>query len=55
MGLINQILKHKLLFVETPDVAETSLALENFKLACSNGRGAIFLSIARGFNPCTTT
>eukprot|EP01127_Copromyxa_protea_P018211 TRINITY_DN5675_c0_g1_i1.p1 TRINITY_DN5675_c0_g1~~TRINITY_DN5675_c0_g1_i1.p1 ORF type:complete len:762 (+),score=107.42 TRINITY_DN5675_c0_g1_i1:36-2321(+) len=48
MGLVNQILKHKLLFVETPDVAETSLALENFKLACSNGRGAIFLSIARG-------
>lgn len=48
MGLINQILRYKLLFVETPDVAETSLALESFKLACSNGRGAIFLSIARG-------
>ena len=48
MGLINQILKQKLLFVETPDVGETSLALENFKLACTNGRGAVFLSIGRG-------
>jgi DNA excision repair protein ERCC-2 len=27
---------------------ETSLALENYKKACDNGRGAVFFSIARG-------
>lgn len=27
MGLLNQVLANKLLFVETPDVAETTLAL----------------------------
>ena len=48
MGLINQILKHKLLFVETSDITETSMALSNYRLACDNGRGAVFLSVARG-------
>eukprot|EP01119_Soliformovum_irregulare_P012540 TRINITY_DN3266_c0_g1_i1.p1 TRINITY_DN3266_c0_g1~~TRINITY_DN3266_c0_g1_i1.p1 ORF type:complete len:778 (+),score=213.38 TRINITY_DN3266_c0_g1_i1:151-2484(+) len=48
MGILNQALAHKLLFVETPDVAETSLALENYRKACDNGRGAILFSVARG-------
>ncbi|KXN70441.1 DNA repair helicase [Conidiobolus coronatus NRRL 28638] len=48
MGILNQAWKHKLIFVETPDAAETSLALENYRLACDNGRGAILLSVARG-------
>jgi DNA excision repair protein ERCC-2 len=48
MGLVNQILKHKLLFVETPDIHETSIALANYKLACDCGRGAVFLSVSRG-------
>eukprot|EP01125_Pyxidicula_operculata_P016556 TRINITY_DN5709_c0_g1_i3.p1 TRINITY_DN5709_c0_g1~~TRINITY_DN5709_c0_g1_i3.p1 ORF type:complete len:553 (-),score=47.38 TRINITY_DN5709_c0_g1_i3:25-1683(-) len=48
MGLLNQILKHKLLFIETSDIGETSLALANFKLACDSGRGGVFLSVARG-------
>ncbi|KAJ1983804.1 TFIIH/NER complex ATP-dependent 5'-3' DNA helicase subunit [Dimargaris verticillata] len=48
MGLIKEVWKHKLLFVETPDAAETSLALENYRIACNNGRGAILLSVARG-------
>lgn len=34
-----QILKNKLIFVETADIAETSVALDNFKLACDSGRG----------------
>jgi DNA excision repair protein ERCC-2 len=48
MGLVNQILKHKLLFVETPDIHDTSIALHNYKLACDCGRGAVFLSVSRG-------
>jgi len=47
-GIIDQILKHKLLFIETQDAAETSLALLNFQKACENGRGAVLLSVARG-------
>lgn len=47
-GIIKEILQHKLIFAETPDSSETSLALKNYKLACDNGRGAVFLSISRG-------
>ncbi|KAG8784035.1 DNA-dependent ATPase of the nucleotide excision repair factor 4 complex, partial [Serendipita sp. 397] len=39
---------HKLIFVETPDANETSIALENYRRACNNGRGAVLLSVARG-------
>ena len=47
-GIIDSIQKHKLLFIETVDAAETSLALINYQKACENGRGAVLLSIARG-------
>ncbi|ESP02287.1 hypothetical protein LOTGIDRAFT_238022 [Lottia gigantea] len=47
-GIIDQIQKRKLLFIETPDAAETSLALLNYQKACENGRGAVLLSVARG-------
>ena len=47
-GIIDQILKHKLLFIETQDAAETTLALYNYQKACENGRGAVLLSVARG-------
>ena len=64
------LVQHKLVFIETTDVLETTLALENFKRACdqvspsphlraanvchmclvsdAKGRGAVFLSVARG-------
>ncbi|RCH91594.1 DNA-dependent ATPase of the nucleotide excision repair factor 4 complex, partial [Rhizopus azygosporus] len=48
MGILNEAWKYKLIFVETPDAAETSLALANYRKACDNGRGAILLSVARG-------
>ncbi len=38
----------KLVFIETVDVVETTLALDNFRRACDCGRGAVFLSVARG-------
>ena len=47
-GVIEQIQRHKLLFIETQDAAETSLALINYIKACENGRGAVLLSVARG-------
>ena len=34
--------------METPDANETSIALENYRRACDNGRGAVLLSVARG-------
>eukprot|EP00743_Colponemidia_sp_Colp-15_P011079 GILK01012308.1.p1 GENE.GILK01012308.1~~GILK01012308.1.p1 ORF type:complete len:767 (-),score=129.90 GILK01012308.1:182-2482(-) len=48
MDVLKQILQHKLLFIETKDVVETTLALENYRRACDVGRGAIFFSVARG-------
>ena len=47
-GVLKRVLEHKLVFIETKDVVETTLALDNFKRACDSGKGAIFLSVARG-------
>lgn len=48
MGILDEVWKYKLILVETPDAQETSVALETYRKACSNGRGAILLSVARG-------
>ena len=48
MGIMRQLTKSKLVFIETKDVVETTLALDNFRRACDSGRGAVFLSVARG-------
>ena len=48
MGVINGLLQHKLLFLETPDSHETSIALASYRAACDSGRGAVLLSVARG-------
>uniref|UniRef100_A0A3P8V5P8 DNA 5'-3' helicase n=1 Tax=Cynoglossus semilaevis TaxID=244447 RepID=A0A3P8V5P8_CYNSE len=47
-GILENIQRNKLIFIETPDAAETSMALEKYQQACENGRGAILLSVARG-------
>lgn len=47
-GILEEIMKHKLVFIETQDVVETSLALDNFRRACDCGRGGVFFSVARG-------
>jgi DNA excision repair protein ERCC-2 len=47
-GVLQQVMQHKLVFIETQDVVETSLALDNYRRACNCGRGAVFLSVARG-------
>ncbi|KAK5467075.1 TFIIH/NER complex ATP-dependent 5'-3' DNA helicase subunit [Exophiala xenobiotica] len=48
MGILDQIWTYKLILVETPDAQETSLALETYRTACENGKGAILLCVARG-------
>ena len=47
-GILDQIWTYKLILVETPDAQETSLALETYRTACCNGRGAVLLCVARG-------
>lgn len=48
MGILDEVWKYKLILVETPDSQETSLALETYRTACSNGRGAVMFCVARG-------
>ncbi|KAI1104435.1 putative excision repair protein rhp3 [Jackrogersella minutella] len=48
MGILDEVWKYKLILVETPDAQETSLALETYRTACCNGRGAVLLCVARG-------
>uniref|UniRef100_A0A2P2LDT9 DNA 5'-3' helicase n=1 Tax=Rhizophora mucronata TaxID=61149 RepID=A0A2P2LDT9_RHIMU len=46
--ILKEIMQHKLVFIETQDVVETTLALDNYRKACDCGRGAVFFSVARG-------
>ena len=39
LGMLMPVQAHKLIFVETKDIVETSLALDSFKKACDSGRG----------------
>mmetsp|Transcript_34561 Transcript_34561/g.97475 ORF Transcript_34561/g.97475 Transcript_34561/m.97475 type:complete len:753 (+) Transcript_34561:3-2261(+) len=48
MGILQELMQHKLVFIETQDVVETTLALDNYRRACDCGRGAVFFSVARG-------
>ncbi|QDZ25410.1 DNA repair helicase Rad3 [Chloropicon primus] len=48
MGILRDIMQNKLVFIETQDVVETTLALDNYRRACDCGRGAVFFSVARG-------
>lgn len=48
MDILDTVWKYKLILVETPDSQETSLALETYRTACNNGRGAVLLCVARG-------
>tara|TARA_B110000305_G_scaffold158100_1_gene174833 strand:- start:77 stop:361 length:285 start_codon:yes stop_codon:yes gene_type:complete len=48
MKILNKLTEKKLVFIETKDVMETSIALTNFKKACDCGKGGLFLSVARG-------
>ena len=47
-GIMANVQKYKLVFFETQNHSETTLALENYYKACDNGRGAVLLAVARG-------
>ena len=47
-GVLDSVQKHKLIFIETPDAVETSIALQNYHKACAIARGAVLLCVARG-------
>ncbi|XP_075239150.1 general transcription and DNA repair factor IIH helicase subunit XPD-like [Convolutriloba macropyga] len=47
-GILDNVQRHKLIFIETQDAVETSMALTNYHKACANGRGAVLLCVARG-------
>jgi hypothetical protein len=49
-SLMQDIMQHKLVFIETQDVVETTLALDNYRRACDCGRGAVFFSVARYYS-----
>ena len=36
-GILNEVWNHKLIFVETPDSNETSIALENYRRVSAAG------------------
>ena len=53
-GILREIMQHKLIFMETQDVVETTLALDNYRRACneeeSRGIKTFFLLIHRYIN-----
>ena len=48
MGIIEIFQKYKLLWMETRNLEDTSVALTNYRAACDVSRGSVFLSVARG-------
>ena len=48
LGILTALREHKLLFIETKDIVETTLSLNHYKRSCDAGRGGLFLSVARG-------
>ena len=48
IDILDDILKYKLIFIESRNAEETSVTLAAFKLACERGRGAVLFALARG-------
>lgn len=48
MGILAKIQSHKLLFIETSNSSETTIALDAYRKSCEIGRGGCFISVARG-------
>lgn len=46
--VVDEVMKYKLIFMETEVAAESAMALENYMKAIESGRGAVFLGVARG-------
>lgn len=46
--IMSDIMKYKLVFIETPNAEETENTLANYHNVCDSGRGAVLLGVARG-------
>ncbi|CAH8336893.1 unnamed protein product [Eruca vesicaria subsp. sativa] len=44
-GILKEIMQQKLVFFETEDVVDTTLALENYRKACDSGRGGVMCTM----------
>ncbi|GAB2215587.1 hypothetical protein Droror1_Dr00019976 [Drosera rotundifolia] len=51
IGILKDIMQHKLVFIETQDVVETTLALHNYRKACDCGRGLRGNSLSGTLSP----
>eukprot|EP01053_Blabericola_migrator_P013469 Blabericola_migrator_1__13468@NODE_973_length_5857_cov_179_640933_g675_i0_p1_GENE_NODE_973_length_5857_cov_179_640933_g675_i0NODE_973_length_5857_cov_179_640933_g675_i0_p1_ORF_typecomplete_len839_score174_65Helicase_C_2/PF13307_6/9e48DEAD_2/PF06733_15/3_2e31HBB/PF06777_11/1_7e19HBB/PF06777_11/2e06HBB/PF06777_11/2_6e03ResIII/PF04851_15/1_8e10DEAD/PF00270_29/0_22DEAD/PF00270_29/2_5e02RVT_N/PF13655_6/0_065PhoH/PF02562_16/0_24PhoH/PF02562_16/8_5e03PhoH/PF02562_16/8_2e02AAA_22/PF13401_6/24AAA_22/PF13 len=47
-GVLAEVMRYKLIMMETKDIVSTTLALDNYRRCCDSGRGAVFFSVARG-------
>eukprot|EP00172_Hildenbrandia_rubra_P003897 Plantae.Rhodophyta-Hildenbrandia_rubra.ctg6875.p1 GENE.Plantae.Rhodophyta-Hildenbrandia_rubra.ctg6875~~Plantae.Rhodophyta-Hildenbrandia_rubra.ctg6875.p1 ORF type:complete len:742 (+),score=95.42 Plantae.Rhodophyta-Hildenbrandia_rubra.ctg6875:159-2384(+) len=47
-NILPELQSKKVVFVESQDPIEASMAIQNYRLACDSGRGAVLLSVARG-------
>eukprot|EP01054_Gregarina_sp_Poly1_P003100 Gregarina_sp_Poly_1__3099@NODE_1872_length_3157_cov_37_260841_g1214_i0_p1_GENE_NODE_1872_length_3157_cov_37_260841_g1214_i0NODE_1872_length_3157_cov_37_260841_g1214_i0_p1_ORF_typecomplete_len864_score121_63Helicase_C_2/PF13307_6/7_4e03Helicase_C_2/PF13307_6/2_3e47HBB/PF06777_11/5_2e24HBB/PF06777_11/1_3e06DEAD_2/PF06733_15/3_3e23DEAD_2/PF06733_15/1_4e06ResIII/PF04851_15/4_3e12DEAD/PF00270_29/0_068DEAD/PF00270_29/2_7e02AAA_22/PF13401_6/45AAA_22/PF13401_6/0_77FtsK_SpoIIIE/PF01580_18/0_15DUF2075/PF0 len=47
-GVLAEVMRYKLIMMETKDIVSTTLALNNYRKCCDSGRGAVFFSVARG-------
>ena len=47
-GILAELTREKLVFVETKSISETETAMANYRRSCDIGRGGLFMSIARG-------
>lgn len=47
-SIIRDLFDRKLLFIESRDIAESNLSVENYRKACDAGKGAILCCVVRG-------
>ncbi len=48
LGIIEELMKYKFLFIEKKDVTSTEDGLKKYRHSCDIGRGAVYFAIARG-------
>ena len=47
-SVIRDLFNQKLVFIESRDIAESNIAVHNYRKACDEGKGAILLCVVRG-------
>ncbi|CBK20347.2 uncharacterized protein [Blastocystis hominis] len=47
-GVIRDIYNYKLLYIESRDINESNVAVQNYRKSCDEGKGAVLLCVVRG-------